>query len=104
MRCKHLRRGWKSDWEQVRCGDGGGDSTSLQVASLLEGFLIVTPESHGDYVQFNLPDQAWSSNNMGGDPRAHGIEGDQGEGWGTLTRLITCTFACGWSGAVIQLQ
>lgn len=36
---------------ETPAGTGGKDTPPLSVPSKLEGFLIVTPESHGDYIQ-----------------------------------------------------
>ena len=38
---------------------------SCQAGSLLEDFLLMTPEEQGDYIQFKLGGQSWTSTNIG---------------------------------------
>jgi hypothetical protein len=73
-----------------------GDPNSLSVKSKLENELRLTPEEWGEYIQFNLGDMAWRSDNVGGDPRAHctTYEWDQRE----AKRQIDCAFACVYNG------
>ena len=77
----------------------------LEVPSKLEHKLVVTPQKWGEYVQFWLPEIAWPSNNIKGDPRAEcNAEEDKKIGWlfsedKTETyRLIKCKFECKWAG------
>lgn len=72
-----------------------GDPDRLEVRSKLEGILLITPEEQNDYIQFNLWDESWASNNVQNDMRALcKVESWEGDG----SRTMHCGFACPYHG------
>lgn len=71
---------------------------SLYFKSKLEDTLVVTPEeAGGEYIQFTLGTESWTSKNKGDtdNSKASCKVGDWDEGY---DRQMDCSFNCGWNG------
>ncbi|KAI9846822.1 MAG: hypothetical protein M1838_001145 [Thelocarpon superellum] len=92
---------YDNDLNQIGCMQTAPcDAThTCQAESRLEDYLLMTPEEEGDYIQFKLGAQSWTSSNIGA-PTAHCTVGawDDSEDGNWPNRQMDCTYECFYGG------